>query len=139
MDSKIIRMSILTMFACCGCTAQTLWDQNELTLFKNYALASCLAKHYKTESIYQDAIDTMNGSRARATIPLKAYQELNTELAIWQPDQYQSKAGNVSELLMCIDFQNSQPLLNIFRRYNPCENPSNYDSKAEFNQRCGEL
>jgi len=119
-----------------SCSAYEFKKSSEFTLFKNYALSSCVATHYKNETIYKDAIDALNGSREFGNISLDAYHEINKILPNWSKKEYKSKAGNISEFFMCIDFHNSEDISNIFDRYNPCKKPENWDSKEKFEKRC---
>lgn len=119
-----------------SCSAYDFKNASELTLFKNYALSSCVASNYQKSSIYQDAIDSLNGNREYASISLDAYYELNESINKWSEKKYVSKKGNVSEFFMCIDFQNSVDVLDIFKKYNPCNIIENWSSKAEYELRC---
>lgn len=133
--NKLVCTCILFMFTN-ACLAYDFKKSSEITLFKNYALSICIATNYENESIYKDAIDSLNGNREFGNIALEAYHELNTSLKKWQNIKYKSKEGNVSELFMCIDFHNSKDVLNIFNKYNPCNNKSNWSSDHEFEIRC---
>jgi len=119
-----------------SCSAYQFKKSSEFTLFKNYALSSCVATHYKNESIYRDAIDALNGSREFGNLSLEAYHEINSVLPEWSKKVYKSKSGNVSEFFMCIDFHNSEDIAKIFNKYDPCKKQDNWDSKEQYNIRC---
>lgn len=108
----------------------------EITLFKNYALSSCVATFYKNDSIYRDALDALNGNREYGNISLEAYHEINILLKEWSEKVYKSKSGNVSEFFMCIDFHNSIDIFAIYQKYDPCKNKGNWSSKVKYDLRC---
>ena len=132
---KLVFICISIMFTN-SCFAYEFKRASENTLFKNYALSMCIATNYESESIYKDAIDSLNGNREYGNIALEAYHELNEVQKMWQKIKYKSKKGNVSELFMCIDFHNSKDVQNIFNRYNPCKDKANWNSDDEFKMRC---
>jgi hypothetical protein len=136
MDTKIIKATFTSMLLCSSCHAYDFNNASELTLFKNYALSACVASNYGKGLIYQDAIDALNGNREYGNISLDAYYEINDTLKKWSKKKYISKAGNVSEFFMCIDFQNSKDVLETYKKYNPCKNKENWSSEKEFELRC---
>jgi len=119
-----------------SCSAYEFKKASEVTLFKNYALSSCVATYYENETIYRDALDALNGSREYANLPLEAYHEINDALKKWSNKVYKSKSGNISEFFMCIDFHNSVDVMNIYQKYDPCKNSSNWSSKERYEIRC---
>lgn len=136
MDARKLIFIIPNFFLCLSCSAYEFREASEITLFKNYALAACTASSYKEDSIYEDAVDVLNGNREQGSIALEAYHDLNQALAQWSQKKYISKSGNVSEFFMCVDFHNSQEVMNIFNTYNPCKNKQNWGSEKEFEIRC---
>lgn len=136
MDTKKLTVAYFSMLLCCSCSAYDFKSAGELTLFKNYALSSCVASSYEKGLVYQDAIDSLNGNREYANISLDAYYEINNSLKKWSKKKYVSKAGNVSEFFMCIDFQNSKDVLEIYKKYDPCKSDKNWSSEKEYELRC---
>ncbi|MBL1432921.1 MAG: hypothetical protein COB94_005700 [Gammaproteobacteria bacterium] len=127
------------LFFCTPCLAYEFKSATEITLFKNYALSACVASHYEENTIYDDAIDSLNGNREYANLPLEAYYDLNEVLEEWSEKKYISKSGNISEFFMCVDFHNSKDIFEIFYKYNPCRDDENWPSKDEFEVRCKRL
>lgn len=131
-----LNLMLVSLLLCCSCSAYEFKSASELTLFKNYALSSCVATYYEGDSIYQDAIDALNGNRAYGNIPLDAYHEINDTLITWSKKEYVSKAGNISEFFMCIDFQNSKDVLEVYNKYDPCKSKESWTSEKEYDLRC---
>ncbi len=119
-----------------SCSAYEFKKATELTLFKNYALSSCVATYYENDEIYRDALDALNGNREYGNISLEAYHEINGLLKKWSKKIYKSKSGNISEFFMCIDFHNSKDVLAIYNKYDPCKNIDNWSSKYQYKLRC---
>lgn len=63
---------------------------------------------------------------------MDAYHEINDVLSRWTKKEYISKAGNVSEFFMCLDFQNSKDVMEIYKKYDPCKNIENWTSKKSM-------
>ena len=139
MDTKKLITGCLSILFCCSCSAYDFKNASELTLFKNYALSSCVASSYPEGLVYQDAIDALNGNREYANIALEAYYAINDALKAWSKKQYIAKSGNISEFFMCIDFQNSQDILNIYRQYDPCKSDKNWSTEKDYLLRCKNL
>ena len=136
MDPRKIALACFILLFSFSSFSYEFKSASEKTLFKNYALSSCVASNYEDETIFQDAIDALNGNREYGNIALEAYHEINDALEKWSKKEYVSKAGNVSEFSMCIDFQNSEDILDIFNKYNPCLDRKSWSSKKEYKLRC---
>lgn len=136
MDTKKLTVVCFSLLLCCSCSAYDFKNASEVTLFKNYALSSCVASNYEKGLVYQDAIDALNGNREYGNISLDAYHDVNGVIKKWSKKEYVSKAGNVSEFFMCIDLQNSKDVMEIYKKYDPCKNSENWTSKKEYELRC---
>ena len=135
MDTKKLKAICCTMLLYYPCSAYDFKSASEITLFKNYALSSCVASNYEKDLVSQDAIDSLNGNREYGNISLNAYHEINDALKKWANKKYISKAGNNSEFFMCVDFQNSKDVLEIYKKYDPCKSSENWSSKKEYELR----
>lgn len=136
METRKLIGTICGVMFSMSCSAYEFKKASEFTLFKNYALSSCVATHYKNESIYRDALDALNGNREFGNLSLDAYHEINKVLPKWSKKVYTSKSGNISEFFMCIDFHNSIDIVKIFEKYDPCKKQDSWNSKEQYIMRC---
>jgi hypothetical protein len=112
-----VRFFVLCSVSMVSLTSYASSSIDEWELFRSYSLSSCIATHYEGESIYQDAIDALNGYREFGNLPLEAYHEVTTFIESHSPKKYRSKSGNISELTMCIDIQDSSAIKDIYDKY----------------------
>lgn len=110
-----VLVSATSLLACASSSSSNSFSEWEL--FKYYSLSSCIATHYEESNIYQDAVDALNGYREFGSLPLQAYHEVSAVINSYSPEQYRSKAGNISELAMCVAIQNSKDIKDIYAKY----------------------
>ena len=107
---------IAALFISCSAQAEMAFkQQNELKLFQHYAQASCLATAFTEGEIYQQAINALNGYREFGEMPLEAYEELTAPIQQWLQKDYATQAGKQNNLMKCIDFAESELVVDIYR------------------------
>lgn len=116
--------------------AHELNNTTEKTLFKNYALAMCLASEYKDTSIHSDAGRALNGYREFGKLDLSVYQDAYNLLKSWEKKSYLSKSGDVMKVARCIDFHNSQDVESLFQKNDPCKDIKNWRDENQYRVRC---
>jgi len=119
-----------------GSPAANFKHKTEFELFQDYALAACVAHGYQQGDIYRDAVAALNGYRARAQVPLEAYQQVNAAIVKWLAKPYQSSSGNHTEIATCIDLVKSQELADIFIAFEPCKNQETWRDQTVHKLRC---
>ena len=111
-------LMLSVMVLCGGARAEMAFkQQTELKLFQHYAQASCLATAFTEGEIHQQAISALNGYREFGAMPLEAYEELNTPIQQWLQKDYATQAGKQNNLMKCIDFAESERVVEIYRMY----------------------
>lgn len=108
----------------------------EKKLFKNYALAICIASEYKELSISKDAGRALTGYREFGKLDLGVYRDAYALLEDWKSKPYLSQSGDPIKLARCIDFHNSPEIENLFLENNPCLDDTNWRDKSQFKVRC---
>lgn len=92
-------------------------QQTELKLFQHYAQASCLATVFIEGEIHDQAVRALNGYREFGAMPLEAYEELNTPIQQWLQKDYAIQAMKQNNLMKCIDFAESERVVQIYLEY----------------------
>lgn len=111
-------VSAISAAALIACTAQAdmaFKHQSGMTLFQHYAQASCLATAFTEGEIYDQAVSALNGYREFGAMPLEAYEELITPIQQWLQKDYATQAGQQNNLMKCIDFAESELVLDLYR------------------------
>ncbi|GAA0363189.1 hypothetical protein GCM10009092_29450 [Bowmanella denitrificans] len=113
----LISGSVLLL--CTGCSIQggKVEPEYEFTLFKHYALTSCIAQGYSSGDVYTDSVAALNGYRERSSLPLEAFQQLNLSIQRWLQKPYRDSSGEKTEIAACADFVESNELKELFKRY----------------------
>ena len=86
-------------------------------LFRNYALAVCVADGYTSQEIKIDASAVANGYLENGSYPLEAYNDAREEGRKFLAKEYPSIANAKLTLMKCIDFSQSQEVGRIMRKY----------------------
>ena len=133
---RLILVSLL--FLSFGCKANEIQKKTDFELFKGSTFSASIAHGDEEGDIYEDALASLKGFRARAKVSLDAYAEVNNAIEGLLAKPYQSKKGGKVELFACMDLMLSEELESIFLRHDPCDDPSNWREKSEFTVRCSD-
>ena len=86
-------------------------------LFRNYALAVCVADGYAAQEVKIDASAVANGYLENGGYPLEAYNDAREEGRKFLAKEYPSIANAKLTLMKCIDFSQSAEVARIMRKY----------------------
>ncbi|MGI3070064.1 T6SS amidase immunity protein Tai4 family protein [Vibrio alginolyticus] len=114
MECRVLVTSISIALCSVGMAANPLSIQSDEQPFKNFALSSCIATHYKGSAVAKDAITAMQGYREFSELPLESFFGVSELLEKYDMAIYKSKNGNVIKLAYCIDFSNSDDVHKLY-------------------------
>ncbi|WP_025502395.1 T6SS amidase immunity protein Tai4 family protein [Vibrio parahaemolyticus] len=116
METRRLVSSISITLCSLSVTASPLSTQSDEQLFKNFALASCIATYYKGSDVAKDAITAMQGYREFSELPLESFFEVSYLLEKDDMASYKSKNGSIIELAYCVDFSNSASVKKLYTK-----------------------
>ena len=117
-DKKVVAHVIVMLVISVSAQADMAFKhQSGMTLFQHYAQASCLATAFPEGEIYDQAVSALNGYREFGAMPLEAYEELIAPIQQWLQKDYATQAGKQNNLMKCIDFAESERVVEIYRMY----------------------
>jgi hypothetical protein len=116
-----------------GCTSSSVFTKEEED-FRKYAASICMGSSFKIPEIEQDANISANGYMGN--ISLDSYDELRSLVTTWKRSEFMGKSGHQANIMRCLEFSESQEIKQIFDRYNPCLDSSNWLDQQEFKAQC---
>ena len=109
---------IAALFISCSTQAEMAFkQQGGVKLFQYYAQASCLAIAFTEGEIYDQAVSALNGYREFGSMHLEAYEALIEPIQQWLQKDYATQAGKQNNLMKCIDFAESELVVDIYRAH----------------------
>jgi hypothetical protein len=116
-----------------GCTSSSVITKEERD-FRKYAASICMGSSFKIPEIEQDANISANGYMGN--ISLDSYEELRSLMMTWKRSEFIGKSGQQANIMRCLEFSESQAIKQIFNRYDPCIDSSNWLDQQEFKAQC---
>ena len=126
----------LTFVLITACTTTQKTANPELTLFKNYALVTCLGSAAQTEKSQRDFNLSANGYMERSHISLEGMEAIRNLSDQWLRKDFASKNGSQVNSTKCMDLFYSPELEALFQQYDPCKNPETWLDEEEFSKSC---
>lgn len=117
MDIKRLALTLFASNVLLSCTTIPANKSNEEILFYNYGLAVCLGAAFEDKIVKSDFNKSANGYMERGDMPIEAYEELRATAKRWLEKSYASKHGGQVNSAKCIDFQRSQEISELFKKY----------------------
>jgi hypothetical protein len=117
MDIKRLALTLFASNVLLSCTTIPANKSNEEILFYNYGLAVCLGAAFEDKIVKSDFNKSANGYMERGDMPIEAYEELRAAAKRWLEKSYASKHGGQVNSAKCIDFQRSQEISELFKKY----------------------
>lgn len=135
MDIKRLTVVFLA-FVGVGCAAVPAHDSTEYENFKNFAMAICVGSAFSDEAVKSDFNKSANGFMERGNMPLEAYGDLRALVNKWLNKNYPSKHGGQVSSAKCFDLVNSQELVQLYGKYDPCDSKAGWLSQENFEKSC---
>ncbi len=117
MDLRIVASALTLSICACSNLEATTDSAKSLQLFKNYALSTCVSDGYSSQEVVSDAAAAARGYLEFGDLSLEAYTEATLLGRGFLKKGYKSKHGAKLTLMKCIDFKNSDELLNIYKSH----------------------
>lgn len=119
-----------------ACAVQPTHDHAELKNFRNYALGSCLGAAFAGTEAAVDLNKAVNGYVEFGNMPLEAYEELRELNKVWLAKDYSSKHGGQINSMKCFDLYNSEQVLGVYKKYDPCDSKAHWLEDSDFEKAC---
>lgn len=119
-----------------ACAVQPVNNSAELNNFRNYALGSCLGAAFSGTEAAADLNKAVHGYMEFANMPLEAYEELRALNKVWLAKDYSSKHGGQINSMKCFDLYNSEQVLALYKKYDPCESKETWMDSSSFEKAC---
>ena len=128
---------ILSSILSCSCAVKQISQPTlEETTFKKFTLSICLGTAFEEKEIKKDANKSANAYQMRGNMPPEAIDESRNLVDKWLHKSYLSKSGKQIQIMKCIDLYESNDLLNIYKKYSPCNNKKNWYDPEDYVRQC---
>lgn len=126
----------LSLLSACGQNSSSDDQKHtkEAQDFRKYATAICLGASFKEESVIVDANRSANVYLGN--VDLAAYETVRTLLKSWKSNGFTTKKGPQAAIARCMEFSESDAVHEVFRRFDPCENPEAWLDPEDFKAQC---
>lgn len=135
MDVK--KLVVITVFMyLTACAVQPVNEGIELKNFRNYALSACLGAAFSETEAAADFNRALNGYMEFGNMTLEAYEELRNLTKIWLAKNYLSKHGGQINSMKCFDLHDSEQVLELYKKNDPCASKEAWMDGASFEEAC---
>ncbi|PCM44830.1 T6SS amidase immunity protein Tai4 family protein [Marinobacter sp. ANT_B65] len=117
MKKALLLCAVFAQNACASADRPSTPTYPPETIFKNYALSTCLADAFEDAELRKDASATAAGFLEFGTGPIEAYTEATLMGREFLKKKYHGKAPVEFNTKKCIDFYHSEELDRLVERY----------------------
>lgn len=117
MKKTFLLCILFTQSACANTEPLSTPTYSSETIFKNYALSTCLADAFDDAKLRKDASATAAGFLEFGTGPIEAYTEATLMGRDFLKKKYDGKVSVDFNTKKCIDFYHSEELNRLVEKY----------------------
>lgn len=117
MKKALLLCAVFTQSACANTERLSTPTYSSETIFKNYALSTCLADAFEDAELRRDASATAAGFLEFGTGPIEAYTEATLMGRDFLKRKYDGMVPVEFNTKKCIDFYHSEELNRLAERY----------------------
>lgn len=136
MGIKKLTIILACIFTCSCAFKHDINPVLEQTAFKKFTLSICLGTAFKEKGIKSDANKAANSYRIKGNMPPEAINDSRELVDNWLKRNYLSKSGDQIQIMKCIDLYESKELLNMYKKYTPCNNKKNWYDPEDYKRQC---
>ena len=136
MGTKKLILIFSSILSCSCAVKQINQTAQEEIIFKKFTLSICLGSAFEAKEMKYDANKAANAYRIRGNMPAEAIDESRKLVDKWLNKSYLSKSGEQIQVMKCIDLYESNDLLNIYKKYSPCNNKKNWYDSEDYIRQC---